>query len=106
MPTKNADCAMCANWQQDYCKQTYGRCPWQEEQAMEGVHQGGGPKPEWIECWMKQDADASHCEGFQITVQGQRELDIINADSTPDPAGRPVVDREWAAKAVGVGGAR
>lgn len=84
MPTSNAECYMCANWDQDKCNGVFGRCCWQEEQAMEGVYQGGGPKPRWIECWMDGGADASRCDGFQITQAGQHELDIINADSIPD----------------------
>ena len=72
---------------------------------MEGVYRGGGPTPQWIECWMEQSTDASHCEGFQLTQKGRRELDIRNAEDAPNTIGRPVIDHEWAKKAVGIGGA-
>lgn len=94
MPTPNADCSMCSHWQMDHCRQIYGRCSWQEEQAMEGVYQGGGPRPQWIECWMAQDADASTCDGFEITDAGQRELDIINTESVPD-GHKPTKTPDW-----------
>lgn len=96
-----AECFMCEEWQADKCRQNFGRCGYQEREAMAGAELAGNAKPRWIEVWMEAGEDASQCPGLGLTVQGGRELDIIRAEAgDKDCVGQPADNREWARKAA------
>lgn len=91
-----AQCYMCSKWEQDKCNGVFGRCAYQEANALEGVLQGEGPTPQWIEVWMDGGADSSACDGLTLTEKGRRELALTRDEKPGAEDFGDRMDREWA----------